>query len=404
MIKLTNLIKSKILEIGSKISYSFARNASKKKIFFAAILIFLILIISVLSIEIFSIFLIKKLGYNWEPAYLRMIKGYKPSNLYGGLTENNSWGQWGVPNYVGRTRNNCIDVEFKYNSHGARDKERNILGKGRTLMFGDSFVEGFGVDQDKTLPAYLEEISGKEFLNFGVSGGYGPLNYYLLYKDFANKFEHESVMVGLTIGNDFTDNDTLAWLGNAQLHYHPFWKLSEDKQDFEIVYYSPKRQFVRELDPANKIPEYKYYSSWKDFSAFIRISEFIKDRKIYFDKNSTFVKKTNYNLEFSEDQIAATLIAFDKFSKLIVNQKKYIVILPSIPDVVYYLSNREQKIPKFEEFKNKLEQQGWQVIDARDAFANISTDDIPKYYIVCDGHPSVQGHKLMAEYILNYIR
>jgi len=385
---------------------SFSKKISKKKVIFASLLILFILVICLISIEFFSILLIKKLGYNWESAYLRIIKGYKPSNLYGGRTEYHSWGQWGVPNYQGRIRNNCLDINYVFNSYGARDKERSLSGKDRTLVFGDSFIEGFGVSQDKTLPAYLEKISGKEFLNLGVSGGYGVLNEYILYRDFAKKFEHESVIVGLTIGNDFTDNDPLSWLGNAKLHYFPFWKLSDDKRDLEIVYFAPKvdGKFVPELDPKNKVSNYKFYSSWKDFSAFMRISEFIRDRKVYFDKDSPFLKRTNYNLEFSDDQVTATLIAYDKFSKLIGNKRKYVAVLPSIPDIHYYLNNGRQKAPKFEEFKDELTSQGWQVIDTINAFANISTDDISKYYIVCDGHPSAEGHELFAKYIYKFIK
>jgi len=50
--------------------------SKKKTLFFVVSLIIFILILSLISIEVFSIILIKKMGYNWEPAYLRLIKGY----------------------------------------------------------------------------------------------------------------------------------------------------------------------------------------------------------------------------------------------------------------------------------------------------------------------------------------
>lgn len=376
---------------------------TRKKIFFGSILFVFILIVCAIGIEVFSVILIKKLGYNWEPAYLRIIKGYKPSNLYGGKIETYPWGQWGVPNYNGIIRNNCFDVSYVYNSFGARDKERSMSGKGRTIVLGDSFIEGFGVEQDKTLPAYLEAQSGKEFLNFGVAGGYGPLNYYILYKDFASKFEHENVLVGITIGNDFTDNDPLSWLGNAQLHYFPFWKLTEDKKDFEIEYFSPKRKFVRELDPANEIPEYQYFTSWKDFSAFLKLSEFIRDRKIHFDAISQ-AQKTSYSLDFSQDQIIATELALARLSDEAASKKRFIAVLPSVPDVQYYLNNKGKKIEKYEAFTKKLEAQGWKVIDALDAFSGIANEDVTKYFIICDGHPSSQGYERMASYIYSHMQ
>ena len=346
------------------------------------------------------------MGLNWEPAYLRIIKGYTSANLVGGRTEYHSWGSWNVPNYQGRIANYCIDVNYKFNSYGARDKERSTSGLGRTLVFGDSFIEGWGVDQDKILTAQLEKISGKEFLNFGNSGsGFAVLNEYILYRDFASKFEYDSVIVGLTVGNDFADNDLKAWQGSAMIYYRPFFKLSDDKKDVEPVYFAEKVEgkYLLGLEPENKAAHFTVYSNWKDFSAFLNLSNFIQAYNLYFSKDSAGAKKFTYNLDFSDDAIIASLLVHEKFSKLIGDKDKYILVIPSATDVYHYLNSGKQKSPKMEKFKKSLSNQGWQVIDPIDVFANLPEDKIPEYFI-CDGHWSAKGDKLIAEYLYNLIK
>lgn len=393
------------VQAGIKLTRSFFKKISEKKIIFSFLFILFVLI-SLIGIEIFSILLIKKMGLNWEPAYLRIIKGYTSSNLVGGRTEYHSWGSWNVPNYEGRIANYCFDVKYKFNSYGARDKERSTSGQSRTLVFGDSFIEGWGVDQDKTLAAYLEKISGKEFLNFGNSGsGFAVLNEYILYRDFASKYEHDSVIVGLTTGNDFADNDPIAWGGLTKLYYRPFWKLSDDKKDVEPVYFAEKveRRYLLGLEPENRSAHFTVYSNWKEFSAFLSLFNFIQSNKLYFSKDSALAKKSSYNLAVSDDAITVSLLVHDKFSKLIGDKKKYVIIIPSATDVYYHLKSKKQKIPKFEEFKKSLSNQGWQVIDLIDVFTALPEAKIPEYFI-CDGHWSDKGNKLVAEYLYDLIK
>ena len=359
--------------------------------------------ICLISVEVFSVLLIKKMGWNYEPAYLRILKGYTSSNLVGGRTEYHPWGQWNVPNYQGRVANNCFDVKYKFNSYGARDKERSISGQNRTLVFGDSFVEGWGVDQDKILAAELERLSGKEFLNFGIAEGFGVLNEYILYKELASKYEHDSVIVGFLPGNDFLDNDPNAWSGLVKIYHRPFWKLSDDKKEVEAIYFTKhvEGKYLPGLEPENKSSHFKIYDSWKEFSAFLNLLAVLKNTKYSLSKDGQGAKQFAYKLDVPEDSITASLLVHDKFSKLIGDKKKYILVMPSATDVFYYINNGKPKIPKLEEFKKSLSSQGWQVIDAIDAFAYLPENEIPGYFI-CDGHWNDKGNKLVAEYVLKF--
>ena len=55
-------------------------------------------------------------------------------------------GRWRWPNTTFRHREKCIDAVYSTNSIGARDPERALSANGaeRTVMIGDSVLEGFG--------------------------------------------------------------------------------------------------------------------------------------------------------------------------------------------------------------------------------------------------------------------
>jgi len=77
----------------------------------------------------------------------------------------------------------------------------------------------------------LEKDTGREYLNFGTSGDFGPLQYALLYKTLAARFDHDTVVVGVLPDNDFHDM-SLEW---GKVHhadrYRPYYG-----DDFSIVY------------------------------------------------------------------------------------------------------------------------------------------------------------------------
>src|SRR5258708_2724871 len=100
----------------------------------------------------------------------------------------------------------CFSVQYTTNSYGARDVERSLhFSKPRTVVLGDSMIEGLGLADQDRLTNILEKDTGREYLNFGTSGDFGPLQYALLYKTLAAKFDHDTVVVGLLPDNDFHD-------------------------------------------------------------------------------------------------------------------------------------------------------------------------------------------------------
>ena len=52
------------------------------------------------------------------------------------------------------------------------------------FIVGDSFVEGFGANYNEIFSELSYKKLQKNWLNFGSSGHFGPVQYYLVYKNF----------------------------------------------------------------------------------------------------------------------------------------------------------------------------------------------------------------------------
>jgi len=145
---------------------------------------------------------------------------------------NPDFGVWHRPNGHFYHQGGCFSVQYTTNSYGARDVERTLHStQPRTVVLGDSMIEGLGLADRDRLTNLLEKRTGHEYLNFGTSGDFGPLQYALLYKTLAAKFDHDTVLVGVLADNDFRDMD-LQW---GKVHhadrYRPYYA-----GDFSIVY------------------------------------------------------------------------------------------------------------------------------------------------------------------------
>lgn len=113
------------------------------------------------------------------------------------------------------------------NRHGLRGPDVAVApGPGvRTVaILGDSWVWGFGVNDDETLSASLEPLlPATRVLNFGVCG-FGTDQSYLYYREAARAFKPDVVVLGFFPHNDFGDN--LA--GRAAQQQQPYFAFDAD--------------------------------------------------------------------------------------------------------------------------------------------------------------------------------
>ena len=104
-------------------------------------------------------------------------------------------------------------VEISYNSEGWRDIESDgrLDADLRIAILGDSFVEGYSVEQAETVSSRISrliEARGQhgEVFNFGV-GGYSTFQEYLVYKQIASTYRPQVVLLGFYLDNDVRNND-----------------------------------------------------------------------------------------------------------------------------------------------------------------------------------------------------
>lgn len=105
------------------------------------------------------------------------------------------------------------DVTYKTNSRGTRGHEP-ISGKFTTVAIGDSYTEGFGLEEYESFPARLEAalnqsgLADLQVLNGGTLG-YSPLLYKPYFERYFASLHPKVVLLNLDL-SDFNDDAYLA--------------------------------------------------------------------------------------------------------------------------------------------------------------------------------------------------
>ena len=112
-----------------------------------------------------------------------------------------------VPRAEGRFASYGFDTVVRINSQGFRGRDISPdkdPSKYRILVLGDSYVWGFGVQEDQVFTAQMEQLcSGIEAINFGVSG-YSTDQELLLYQEKGIDY-HPDMVILVVAGNDFDE-------------------------------------------------------------------------------------------------------------------------------------------------------------------------------------------------------
>jgi hypothetical protein len=107
-------------------------------------------------------------------------------------------------------------VHFVTNSKGFRNtREFDYVpshGVSRILLTGDSYVDGMRTDQQRTIGALLEtelnaHCKSDRRVEVMIAGNNNPANAWYYYQEHGWMFHPDLVVLGLTIGNDFTTNN-----------------------------------------------------------------------------------------------------------------------------------------------------------------------------------------------------
>ncbi len=141
-----------------------------------------------------------------------------------------------IPGAEDRWLHRDFDVSIKINSKGLRDVERDYAKKDNTfriLAFGDSFVEGWGVELEDSVTRRLEEILNLqggdkkyEVVNCSVAG-YGTDQELLFFQREGVKYSPDLVIVFFYL-NDVGNNASKIGIGTEK-GFKPYFQLRNGK-------------------------------------------------------------------------------------------------------------------------------------------------------------------------------
>lgn len=145
-----------------------------------------------------------------------------------------------IPNNTCTFSNVEFSNKFTANSRGFRDDDSSLV-KPEIICLGDSYMMGWGVEQDQSVPAVLEKISGKRTLNAAMSS-FGTPRELMRYRTLDT-----SAVKYLVIQYCSNDNEeNTAYLGNNH-HLKISSEASYDSLRFKNEWnkkYFPGKYFV----------------------------------------------------------------------------------------------------------------------------------------------------------------
>jgi hypothetical protein len=302
-------------------------------------------------------------------------------------------------NYMGINKYGFRDGDY------SKDKPGNVF---RIVTIGDSMTMGAGVNVSETYPKILEsrlnsegtDVTTYEVISMAVNG-YGPLNYLAVYKENAINFNPDLTIVGVYLGNDA--RDTLAQ--NINQKFITLRAIPDTIVPYRL------NQFLKQKSKLWLFTLQKYYS-WaqgKDVS----VKEVMFGGK---EKEKAFFET---HIEPSEDIQRSWLAIQDVMNSIdqsAQNRGTKVVFLgistrnEIIPGAWKVLFSEGYKVDSRlytdpysrKQFIQICETKNFNCIDLQSSLR--SHDNIEELFLGTDNHFGVDGHKVVADEILKYLR
>jgi hypothetical protein len=363
-----------------------------------------------------TVVLLLEAGFRLASPFMRPLGLYSYQSDVWQSFDNPIWEVWHRPNKSIVHETGCFEARYSSNSFGMKDKPRSFDKKGpRVAVLGDSFAEGYGVDNRQTFSSLLEEkhfAAGTEFLNFGTSGAFGTIQEWLLYKNFVRKFKPDVVLVAFLNNNDVTDNSWWYWQKIAPERRRPY--LLRHDGEFELFYPETKSPY----DPATPWSRFLNGLSHRSFAAryLFEARERVQVSKAFseMDWRRTTVYRAHPNDRWRESW-EATEAAFVKLNEEVTadHAKLLIVNLPAPEQVDPRTASRIQALPDHDLFypntrmENLARMHGIayfapyaDFVHYRDAKKLRS----PYFSFTCNDHWSPLGHEVAAESLAAFLK
>ena len=156
------------------------------------------------------------------------------------VDDNPHWGVWHRPDVTTTHVKSCVEATYTTNAFGMRDQPREKAKSGpRVAVLGDSFVEGYLVDDTETFARVLQDdvLEGQaEVLNFGTSGFFGTTQQWLVYEHLARDFSPDVVIVAFLNENDLFDCSWAYWQQRPPRRRPYLVESDTDPSGYELFY------------------------------------------------------------------------------------------------------------------------------------------------------------------------
>jgi len=365
---------------------------------------------NIILLELFSFF-VGKFGLLSVYETPRIYQSSGSNVSFKWWNEREQWGTWHKKNTNATHVSSCFAVNYKSNSIGARDSDfiKNRNDKKRILLLGDSFAEGWGLNESDTLQFGIEKLTGYEVYNFGSAGDFGPLQYWLVYDKLAKDYQSDEILILLYPANDFTDNDYTHWNSinknliafSKEERYRPYFEVDTTSEIAQFNYFIPKNALKREYlgaSGAGKVGTLFFENFWT--GNLVKTIRTYQIKKKAIDALPTRSTYSGYFDATIEQQRAVIY-----FLSKIIKSSKVPVTVVSIPQRedferiekgadttrVYWIN----ELKKLDSLSEKL------------IFFDLSeyrSLPLEKMFLTCDVHWSANGSKWAAEIISSKIQ
>lgn len=323
-----------------------------------------------------------------------------------------TWCNWHPRNNVHREKFPCFDVLYRYNEMGSRGVLPDPNDTSTIIFIGDSFVEGFGLEEDSTLPARIHQKTGRSVLNLGTSGHFSPTQMSLIYASFAEKFKHKEVYVMFYLENDLIENNIDNHYKLFANRYRPYrvltntdssyivYRGSIDSTTYSWAHYKNETQKVFAYFPPNT----SLLTKLSRLTYFKRCLNLLKTNAG--KKNNTNEKPTELNYTSKDLQLLEKdMLAIVKIAEAH-HAKVTFVNLPS-KNLFTYTGQSNANLMTYRALEAKLATFATNSKASYISFSDyISTKNImtDRLFFPCDFHYSNYGEAQLTNYILTTIK
>lgn len=336
---------------------------------------------------------------------LCVAAGWIPHRTYPTSREPQYWahidpvtGVGRFPNTEYRMKEQCIDVLFQSNSAGARDPERALESDAprRVVVLGDSYVEGLGVNLGERFTDLLEATTAIEHVNFG-SSGFGTIQEWLYYENYATRYDHTDVFLFVFPGNDFRDNDPGE---SGRNEYRPF--LRENDGEFELYYPVAFEDRHREIRGLGEVVKNTIDNKFYIANCLRWINRLVKDETW----GAPGAQSGSYYDDYDRNDLKIFLHALNNLADAVGERRLFVFTIPAARDFEH--GRREgTEFALIDELHNFARQRpNVRVLDlltgllAHSHSANLEYAD---YTLGCDEHFGKFGNRVVAEIVSEFV-